>query len=331
MCNVVLQWPFSGERAADGCNLVDKGPTGRERPWRAKKVANLLLAQAYEDIDHAKAVRLASCASQLVFYSFSDGRKRLKSANFCRVRLCPMCSWRRALKTYGAMRKILAHLSETHKYAYLFLTLTVRNCHKEDLSDSLDLMMAAWNRFRGDKRVIRACRGWFRACEVTHNVDYASPNFDTYHPHFHVLLAVNPSYFASRDYLSQDAWVAIWKRCLGVDYDPVVDVRRVRGDDAKAVAEVCKYSVKEDDFILPYDWDLTVDSVRVLDAALHHRRFVAYGGVFKEVKRLLSVKDGEDDDDLVHCGDDQLEVGPDDLWTTEVYAWYSGYRQVRHE
>lgn len=66
--------------------------------------------------------------------------------------------------------------------------------------------------------------------EVTHNTQYGTKNFDTYHPHFHVLIAVNKSYFTSRDYLSQARWTAAWQQALQVDYTPIVDVRRIKGD-----------------------------------------------------------------------------------------------------
>lgn len=42
-------------------------------------------------------------------------------------------------------------------------------------------------------------------------------------------------------------------------------------------------------YIIPDDWNLTVDTFHLLDSALHRRRFVAYGKEFKRVKQLLNL------------------------------------------
>lgn len=305
--------------------LTDRSTTGRERPWRAKKLANELLAAAYDQVDRRKAARLRDCAKVLSFRRYPDGTLKLQSMTSCRVRLCPMCSWRRSLKTYYTVQAIMRELAaEGKEYAYLMLTLTVRNCEGRDLSDNLDTLARAWNRFLRIGDVDKAIKGWYRGTEVTHNVDYNSPSYDTYHPHYHVLIAVNKSYFTSRDYLSQARWAAAWQQALQVDYTPVVDVRRVKGNLYRAVAEVAKYACKESDYIIPDDWDLTVDTVRLLDVALANRRFVAYGKAFKRVKRQLGLED-EDTGSLVDVG--EPEVGKEDIYEIVHYFWYSGYRQ----
>lgn len=306
-------------------SLEDRSGSGRKRPWREKKLANELLSSAYLSIDNKKAIRLRECSKVLMFRRYPDGSKKLHAMTSCRVRLCPVCSWRRSLKTYFTMRKILEQCRKDHDYAYLFLTLTVKNCPGDELSPTLDRMMNAWHNLMRDEAVDKAVKGWYRAMEITHNVNPNSPDFDTFHPHFHVLIAVNPSYFISRDYLSQAKWVSLWQRAMNLDYTPIVDIRRVKGDDAKAVAECAKYSVKDADYIIPDDWDLTVDTVRLLDQALHNRRFVAYGKEFKQIKKELQLED-EENGSLVDVGEDEPEEYSED-YIIESYFWYSGYRQ----
>ena len=306
--------------------LTDRSTTGRERPWRAKKMANELLAAAYDQVDPRKAARLRDCAKVLSFRRYSDGKLRLQSMNSCRVRLCPMCSWRRSLKTYYTVQAIMKEtLKEGKDYAYLMLTLTVPNCAGEDLSPTIDLMMKSWHRLFRIPDVDKAVKGWYRGMEVTHNTQYGTKNFDTYHPHFHVLIAVNKSYFTSRDYLSQARWTAAWQQALQVDYTPIVDVRRIKGDLFRAVAEVAKYACKESDYIIPDDWDLTVDTVRLLDTALANRRFVAYGKEFRRIKHKLGLED-EETGSLVDVGEPD-EIGKEDIYEIVHYFWYSGYRQ----
>lgn len=302
-------------------------------------MANELLANAYEDINKAKADRLRWCGKVLTFkVDRQTGRKALKTAESCRVRLCPLCSWRRSLKNYWNTISIVRWLQanenrpEVGKFSYIFITLTVKNCRGEALSGSIDGLFAAVKRLYERKEIKKAWRGMVRNLEVTHNIDTKSKDYDTYHPHFHIIAAVRPSYFNSRDYVSQKRLQTLWKECLRVDYEPIVDIRRVKGegdsegnyDPARAVAECSKYAAKAADYIIPDDWDLTVDTVRLLDAALDRRRLINYSGIFREVKYKLDLDDSEDGD-LVKVGDDTSDLGDDTY--TETYWWYSGYRQ----
>lgn len=300
--------------------LTDKSGTGRERPWREKKMANELLSVAYEEVDAQKAKRLRECG-QFLSFDISGDRKRLKTMSSCRVRLCPLCAWRRSLKVHAHTTQILDAMAGD--YAYIFLTLTVRNCAADELSGTIGSMMAAWKRLEQRSAFKKAVKGWYRGLEVTHNVDPFSPSYDTFHPHFHTLLAVRKGYFTSQEYLKKDDWADLWKQSLKADYEPVVDVRRVKGTNSRAVAEAAKYTVKDADYIIPDDWDLTVDTVRVLDAALDARRLVAFGGIMKDWHKKLNLDD-EVDGDLVNVGENNELTGP---LREEVYFWHTGYSQ----
>ena len=315
--------------------LSDKGRNGRERPWRAYKMANEYLAMAYDSINQSKAERLRACGRTLTFARDQSGAQKLVCADSCRVRLCPLCAWRRSLKNYWTTTKIVRWL-ESHqedknvgRFAYLFVTLTVRNCSGADLSSQIDGLFAAVKRLYQRKEIKVSWKGMVRNMEITHNVNYESKDFDTFHPHFHCIVAVRPSYF-SHGYITHDRLVELWRECLGVDYDPVVDIRRIRGrfgdqTTAGALAECSKYAAKAADYILLDDWDLTCDTVKLLDSALDGRRLINYSGVFREVKALLKLDDCEDGD-LVNVGsDDDVALGSDAELVT--YMWYSGYRQ----
>ena len=95
--------------------LRDISPTGRQNDWGRRKMANELLAIAYEDVNKRKAERLRNCATWLSFAAGADGRLRLHDANFCRVRLCPICQWRRALKTYSHTRSIVEAMTADYR------------------------------------------------------------------------------------------------------------------------------------------------------------------------------------------------------------------------
>lgn len=306
-------------------------------------MANELLSTAYESINQSKAERLKACGKVLTFtVDRQTGQKVLTNAESCRVRLCPLCSWRRSLKNFWNTIAIVKWLQanesrqEVGKFSYIFITLTIKNCRGDALSGSIDDLFAAVKRLYERKEIKKAWLGMVRNLEITHNVDIKSKDYDTFHPHFHMIAAVRPSYFTSRDYISQKRLQELWKKCLRVEYDPVVDIRRVKSrsspegenasgcDAAQAVAECSKYAAKAADYIIPDDWDLTVDTVRLLDAALDRRRLINYSGIFREVKSLLHLEDCEDGD-LVKVGEDAPELGKDTYM--EYYWWYSGYRQ----
>ena len=85
-----------------------------------------------------------------------------------------------------------------------------------------------------------------------------NPNYGMYHPHFHVLLMVKPSFFTGKGYVKQEQWAEIWQDCMKLDYVPQVDIRAIKPNkrateesaaDAAmtaAISETLKYPIKPD-------------------------------------------------------------------------------------
>lgn len=295
--------------------LVDKSASGKVRNWKLHKIHNSYISLAYEEIDPKKSERMKDCANWLAFHRREDGEMKLHDARFCRVRLCPICQWRRSLKTFAQMSQVLDKAS-SDGYQFIFLTLTMRNCSADVLSDELTHILLSFNRLMKYKDVQKAVKGYYRGCEVTHNVVT-----DEYHPHLHVILAVNKSYFSGKTYISQATWCELWQRALQVDYTPIVDIRRCKGG-AKSIAEACKYAVKPSDIINFDDWDMTVDTLRVLDKSLENRRFIGLGGVLKEIHKQLHLDDMEEGD-LVHVE----SASNSDATPEEIIYFWNGYSQ----
>ena len=344
--------------------LEDISLTGKERPWKEKKQNNTILSEVYKSINLQKSFRLKDCASTLEFSVYADGTKKLKNAYFCHVRLCPVCGWRRGLKIFSQTQAILEELVKAvdrkkHPlYRYLFLTLTVKNCSGSELSSTLDDIFKSWHLFSKLKIFKNAVAGWMRSLEVVHDTDeyitlprymermryYDSrgikpgdknPNYNKYHPHLHCILVVPADYFdiKSTKYISQEKFSQSWQGCLKAEYMPIVDVRVIRTNNrkgiAKAIAEVAKYTVKDSDYIVPEDWDLSIDTVATLDDALHRRRLVAYGGIMKEIHKKLNLDDAIDGDLIkTDVQDDDMQ----EVQNTQVYCWSVGYQQyIRKE
>lgn len=329
--------------------LSDKSSTGKERPWRKHKVENTHLEKVYrllsqsdsDERDHwqKRADNLSSCGNFLKFNVYSDGQgvevKKIKSADLCRIRLCPLCSWRRSIKIQVHTRKIIEKMQEEEKYTYLVLTLTVPNCSGIKLSETLDNLFKGWNLFAKTKKFKTSVLGWYRALEVTHNVNPLSQSFDTYHPHFHCILAVDKDYFKPNSlipYISRSEWLCMWQKAMKNDSITQVDIRKVKpkfrpgvsisDSIISSVCEVAKYSVKSSDYIDPTDWLFSCSSVRILDKALSNRRLVAYGGAMKDWHKKLNLDD-EIDGDLLSDSED-INLG---LLRVESAFWHVGYQQ----
>lgn len=326
------------------CQDVSILETEIKKKFKPKKEQTVLLAESYNRLGfdgHSERVKL--CGTSLEWLERSgaclDGESgkgsrwepagsparptyKLYRANFCRERLCPMCSWRRSYKIFGQMSQIMNYLG--NGYRYIFLTLTVPNCEPGDLDNTIDNMIKAWHKLSKRKAYKQAVKGFFRALEVTRN-----KNNGTYHPHFHVVLAVLPSYFTSRDYISRDEWLHMWQKSMQDDSITQVDVRIMRdkktGDTYgealnSAVCEAAKYAVKSGDYIFANNDELMDFIVCTLRGALWHRRLTALGGVFKDAQAHLGLDDCEDGD-LVHIDNEIRE----DLATMIIrYQWSAG-------
>lgn len=322
--------------------LSDKDGKNEERPWLVKKNKSLKLYNSYFRLGlDKKALRVKECGTFLEFKRYHDNSLKLNYANFCKDRLCPLCSWRRSLKIFGQTSKIMDKALEEKKYRFLFLTLTAKNCESEDLSNQLTSMFKAFNYFTRRKQIKDSIVGWFRALEVTHNVNINSKDFNTFHPHFHVILMVNNSYFKKKElYLKQKDFTSLWEESLGVDYTPIVHIEAFKNSTSKAVAEATKYTVKDGDYLIEDDEEFTDNTVKVLAKALKGRRLTALGGRLKEISKELKMDDMVDGD-LVHTDSQNLEsydeehmidkdtgelvLREDVEYVLEKYFWHIGY------
>lgn len=188
-------------------------------------------------------------------------------------------------------------------YKYIFLTLTVPNCSSSSLSNKLDDMQRGWQSLIHRKCFKNAVLGFFKVLEITRN-----KKTGTYHPHYHVIIAVKPDYFSGTAYINHTEWLDLWRKSMR-DYSITqVDVRLARNkktgktsgqDLVTAVAEIAKYAVKSGDYIFKGNNKLTDNVVSVLSDSLAYRRLTSFGGVFSEALKQLNLDDCEDGD-LVH-------------------------------
>jgi Replication protein len=204
----------------------------------------------------------------------------------------------------------------------------VRNCELDDLRETLAAMNKAWIRLTQRKNF--PAIGWLKSVEVTRGTDGRA------HPHFHCLLMVKSSYF-THGYLSQQAWRDLWKDCMRLDYDPMVNIKVVKNRKQKVnksvdnsvngsvdnnvdnsvngnvdnnvdtnliagLLETIKYTTDPDDLIADPDW------LKGLTEQMHKTRTIGLGGIFKT---YLSEDEPED---LIHTDlEDETELKDEDV------------------
>ena len=106
--------------------------------------------------------------------------------------------------------------------------------------------------------------------------------------------------------MTKKEWINLWQQALGVDYKPQTDIRAIKTNTGKAIAEVAKYPAKVAP-ILSLPDDEAVEVLKTLTFCLHKKRFVSYGGIFKTIKQELKLADVETDKDLVNTDIEQQE------------------------
>lgn len=307
--------PKSGKIPPNPAESTLSSYSEKDKVWDKHRSQSLdveaIYAQAADFEKYAK--RISDCSGVLRFgwrddLETGESRLRLKEAQFCRVRYCPTCQWRRSLMQQARFLQALPAITEQYpRHRWVLLTLTVRNCSIHELRDTLQNMNKSWKRLI-KRPEFRLVDGWIRSTEVTRGKDGSA------HPHFHCLLMVPPRMLTGKAYVTQSRWTELWQECSKLDYKPVVDVRVVRDRKQKSdqsqnqnsgvigAIETLKYSVKPSDMTDDPDWFLE------LTRQTHKLRFLAAGGVLK-----AAIRDTEksSDAEMVHAGDADAE-GEDD-------------------
>lgn len=306
-------------------DLQDVSP--KDKVWDIHKRNAVKVAYYYAEIGYSRlSERVLSCANTLGFVLRPDSRNgkdfKLADARFCRVRLCPICQWRKSLmwraRFLGNIPKVL---KDYPNHRFLFLTLTVKNCPLEELRETLAWMNKAWGKMTRRKNFPAV--GWVKSVEVTLGNDGNA------HPHFHSVLMVPTTYFKGTHYLSQKAWCELWKSCLMIDYQPMVHIKALKpkfgcSEDVmahhtslieKALIETLKYSVKESDLVVSPEW------LKGLTNQLEGTKSVSLGGIFKKYLKET------DPQNLINSEDSDGETlpGEDRFW----FGWHNHVKRYK--
>ena len=242
--------------------------------YKTKKIKNQALQKIIRNkVSNEMFQRIEYCGSFLEFHSDISGEvKKLVKANNCENRFCPICAYKKARKEALKLSVLIKSLEKDYKF--LFLTLTAPNVTSDNLEDEIKDYNKSFKRFSELKPFKNAVAGYVRKLEITYNHD-----LETYHPHFHVLLAVKNNYFG-RNYIRRDEWLEMWKLAKRDNTITQVDVRKLDLSlDDKGILEIAKYSAKDSDYLK------SQDIFDVIYKALKGKRLITYNGVFKESVR----------------------------------------------
>ncbi|HGO5263331.1 TPA: protein rep [Staphylococcus aureus] len=204
-------------------------------------------------------------------------KQKLYKANSCKNRFCPVCAWRRARKDALGLSLMMQYIKQQEKKEFIFLTLTTPNVQNEQLEDEIKHYNKSFKKMVERKKVKSVIKGYVRKLEITYN-----KKRDDYNPHFHVLIAVNKSYFTDkRYYISQQEWLDLWRDVTGISEITQVQVQKIRQNNNKELYEMAKYSGKDSDYLI---------NQKVFDAfykSLKGKQVLVYSGLFKEAKKKL--------------------------------------------
>lgn len=283
------------DNAVNSLSLAMLSP--KDITWQEKKLLSETISQFYSESQYEKySTRLDNCANYLTFKQFintntGEAKLKLNRVFLCKVRHCPCCSWSRSRVWKARLHEGIPKMMTDHPSTrFIFLTLTVPNCHITQLRETLQGMSKSFDKLMKRRDVKNNVVGYVRSMEVTRNNDTSEA-----HPHFHVILAVKPSYF-SHGYIKQSQWVSLWQESLGVSYTPIVNVQAVKPNPkyqndplglASSIMEVAKYCVKHTDMIQDKGW--LIEMTTQLNATKH----VVLGGLIKQYVNADEVKEEE--------------------------------------
>jgi plasmid rolling circle replication initiator protein Rep len=276
--------------------------------------------------------RMVRCRRKIwVVADVTIQKKKIVAGESCKCPWCSMCAWVKAKKECQRIATCINYIRREQGKSFLFLTLTAPNVTGDRLKDEITRYNEDFKKLMKRREVERVVKGYIRKLEVTYNknryitpemwygnkekhikaqgyyfqglglkVGEPNPNYNTYHPHFHVLIAVNKSYFiGSRDYISKKRWLELWQETMNDKTITQVDAQEVvfrtveKSDEehkgaVESAAEIAKYTAKDGDYL---------HSQEVFDVfygALSGRQKTTYSGCFAEASKKY--KNGELDD-----------------------------------
>ncbi len=275
--------------------------------YTPKKKKNLVLIEFIKQFITGNSLELIAECNTFMMLASDESMEHVKQTkgNSCKNRFCPICAWRKARKDALKLSIIMKYLQAEQNKEFIFLTLTTPNVEAKDLESEIKKYNHAFQKLMQRKEVKNIVKGYIRKLEVTYDNERFitkkmykrrkayydkrglkafdnNPNYDTYNPHSHVLIAVNKSYFNKPDqYIKHDRWLDLWQQVTDNPNITQVHVQKVRENKNKEVSEIAKYSAKDSDYLI------NENVFETFYKALKGKRLIVFSGVFKVASKLF--------------------------------------------
>jgi len=336
------------ELLADHWATPDIGKPLKQHRWRQLKAANMAVGEGLRDINKGeRANAVLNCGHYFKVHHFEKGSVPAPEMRECGDPACLLGQMRRARRHYGRYSPIVvAYLEKNPTLQALFVTLTDRTCPAHEFADQVDSILKDSARLKRRKAIKSVVKAWIGSLEVTINHETWE-----FHVHRHEIWFVDRSYFRPGNpaYITQPQLKAAWRQTRRIDYDPVVDIRVLRGvfhplgdEGKKSLSEVLKYVFAPSSLVkfidgravligakdyLPYDpgdggglRPMTNVPLRALSDGLRNRRLISCSKNLQGFD-LEAEADLDFGDELDNRADRYAGLGA--YLCTETYVWRS--------
>lgn len=248
--------------------------------------------KVYSFLKHSKIISISSkrleeirnCGTFIKYgISSTTEQKKVLYMETCNHRFCARCQKNESLKRAIKLYTISNFLRLKRKRVFLFITLTVRNCKRNELRDTISLINKAFDKMMR-RKIFMEVKGYVSKIEVTYN-----RKRDDFHPHMHLLFSMDSGYFSkeNENYIKRDDLLLNWQSVTGDDNITQVDIRALKNQNdeklIKSIQEVAKYEAKS------FDFGINQEVFESFYLGLHSAKTFRYGGEFKEISNLYDV------------------------------------------
>lgn len=253
------------------------------------RVASELVENERINLTKKRVKAIVECGTYLQYATDKKiENRRLFTANFCKNRYCPICSKNKSLKDAREVKIITEYLRDSN-FEFIFATLTAPNCQQSELKEEITKYNKALSKMLKDEKY-NFIHGYIRKLEITYNNDSSSKSYGTFHPHFHLLIAIDKSYFG-RKYLSKQVWLADWRKAMADSSITQIDIKKVslgrKNNIDKSILELTKYITKD------FEFYSDVDVFENFYKGSKGKQMFAFSGIFRDAKRKLKNKELE--------------------------------------
>lgn len=192
---------------------------------------------------YEKSRRIHCATYANMAYNVERGKADIIATRLCQRRTCPLCAKitanrneRRLTATLEAAQAAKRSRDHGAEYKLLGLTLTVPNCEGEQLpEEARNISRAAKRMLERNERIKAICKGYIYGIEITRN-----HSTGLYHPHIHIVLAVNATYGKGAEYILQSELAEIWHTYVRREISAGAQYIRV----VENLHQACKYISK---------------------------------------------------------------------------------------